>query len=306
MDLRQLRYFLTVAEELHFGRAAERLAMTQPPLSQAIQALEAELGVKLFARTKRHVALTPVGREWLAHARRVFEDASALPEIARRLSRGEAGLLRLAFVSTADYSLLPGLVSLFRDRFPAVELALLEMTSDLQIEALLEEKVDVGMVIASSRTSLPGALDYRPLLREPLVAAVPAAWTEQGRAGFAEPDLPVDALMAAPLILFPRRSAPAFHDIVSGYYAAHGAALPVRQEAIQMQTIISLVAAGMGLALVPRSLQRLQRQGVRYLALRDAAPVIETGLAWRHGDRSPALRRFLDVVEKEALGKEAV
>lgn len=306
MDLRQLRYFLTVAEELHFGRAAERLAMTQPPLSQAIQALEAELGVKLFARTKRHVALTPVGRAWQVHARRVLEDANGLPDMARRLSRGEAGLLRLAFVSTADYSLLPGLVSAFRERYPAVELALTEMTSDLQIEALLEDKVDVGMVIASSRTSLPGALDYRPLLREPLVAAVPEAWIEQGRAGFTGQGLPIDALVAAPLILFPRRSAPSFHDIVSGYYAAHGATLPVKQEAIQMQTIISLVAAGMGLALVPRSLQRLQRQGVRYLALRDAAPVIETGLAWRLEDRAPALRRFLEVAEKEAIRKEAL
>lgn len=306
MDLRQLRYFLTVAEELHFGRAAERLAMTQPPLSQAIQALEAELGVRLFVRTKRHVALTPVGREWQLHARRVLEDANALPEIARRLSRGEAGLLRLAFVSTADYSLLPDMVSAFRERHPAVQLALMEMTSDLQVEALLEGTIDVGMVIASSRTSLPAALDYRPLLREPLAAAVPEAWIERRRVGFTGQALPIDALVAAPLILFPRRSAPAFHDLVSGYYAAHGALLPVRQEAIQMQTIISLVSAGMGLALVPQSLRRLQRQGVRYLALRDAAPVIETGLAWRHGDGAPALRRFLDVAEKQASGKEVI
>ncbi|WP_448954210.1 LysR family transcriptional regulator [Labrys neptuniae] len=301
MDLRQLRYFLTVAEELHFGRAAERLAMTQPPLSQAIQGLEAELGVRLFARTKRSVALTPVGRSWLAHARRVFEEAQALPDIARRLQRGEAGLLRLAFVSTADYSLLPDMVSVFRAQFPAVELALLEMTSDLQIEALLEEEIDAGLVIASSRASLPARLDYRPLLREPLIAAVPEAWIGEGRPGFTLQGLLVDALLAAPLILFPRRSAPAFHDIVSGYYAGHGATLPLRQEAIQMQTIISLVAAGMGLALVPQSLQRLQRQGVCYLPLPDDAPLIETGLAWRTDDRAPALRRLLELAEREVF-----
>ncbi len=305
MDLRQLRYFLAVAEELHFGRAAERLAMTQPPLSQAIQALEAELGVRLFARTKRRVALTPVGREWLAHARRVHEEANGLAGIARRLSRGEAGLLRLAFVSTADYSLLPGMVSGFRERYPAVELALLEMTSDVQIEALLEETVDVGMVIAASHTSLPGTLGYRPLLRESLVAAVPQAWIDEGRDGFTAAELPAKAVRTAPLILFPRRSAPAFHDLVTGYYAAQGIAPPVRQEAIQMQTIISLVAAGMGLALVPHSLQRLQRQGVRYLPLQQAGPVIETGLAWRLDDRSPVLRRFLEMADEMAK-EEAV
>ena len=214
-------------------------------------------------------------------------------------------MLRRAFVSTADYSLLPDMVSGFRERYPAVELALLEMTSDLQIEALLEESVDAGMVIAASHAGLPGTLGYRPLLREPLVAAVPQAWIDEGREGFAAAALPAGALRTAPLILFPRRSAPAFHDIVSGYYAAQGIAPTVRQEAIQMQTIISLVAAGMGLALVPHSLQRLQRQGVRYLPLQQAAPVIETGLAWRLDDRSPVLRRFLDMIEERAE-REAV
>ena len=110
MDLRQLRYFVTVAEELHFGRAAQRLTMTQPPLSQQIQALEEEIGVQLFARTRRSVALTPAGQQWLPEVRRVLADAAALPGLAQRLARGEAGTLSLAFVSTADYGILPDLL----------------------------------------------------------------------------------------------------------------------------------------------------------------------------------------------------
>ncbi|MGO4677105.1 LysR family transcriptional regulator [Bosea sp. 2YAB26] len=295
MDLRQLRHFLSVAEELHFGRAAERLGMTQPPLSQSIQALESELGVQLFVRTKRSVALTPVGQEWLAHARAVLDKAAGLPETARRLSRGELGSLRLAFVSTADYSVLPGMVSRFRQSFPHVAVSLREATSDIQIEAVLTDEIDVGMIIAPDRKALQATLNYRPLLREPLVAAVPEAWIAARRPGFTAETLRAEAIMAAPLILFPRHIAPAFHDIVSGYFAEHGAPLAVHQEAIQMQTIIGLVAAGMGIALVPQSMTNLRRRGAHYLPLQDSAPEIETGLVWRAANSSPTLQRFLEI-----------
>src|SRR4051812_34216742 len=172
MDLRQLRQFIVLAEELHFGHAAERLHMTQPPLSQAIQALERELGAALFLRTRRHVELSAVGEQLLPQAREILAAAQALPDMARRLARGEAGRLRLAFVSTADYSLLPDLVRRYTAGHPKVELTLLEATSDVQIEALLERRIEAGLVIASPAAPHP-ALAYRPLLREPLVAAVP-------------------------------------------------------------------------------------------------------------------------------------
>jgi DNA-binding transcriptional LysR family regulator len=295
MNLRQLRQFTAVAEELHFGRAAERLNMTQPPLSQSIQALEAELGVRLFARTKRTVALTPVGSQWLEHVRKLLADAGSLPDIARRLSQGELGSLRLAFVSTADYSVLPGLVGRFRQAFPNVTVLLREATSDLQIEALLDGEIDAGMIIAPDRGSLHCSLSYRPLIREPLVAAVPTSWIAAGREGFTEGALRAGTIIGAPLILFPRRIAPAFHDIVSGYYTEHGAAFSVYQEAIQMQTIIGLVATGMGIALVPRSLTNLSREGADYLPLLESPPEIETGLAWRSADLTPTLQRFLDI-----------
>ncbi|MCZ0738830.1 LysR family transcriptional regulator [Phreatobacter sp. AB_2022a] len=295
MDLRQLRQFVAVAEELHFGRAAARLNMTQPPLSQAIQHLEAELGVELLARTKRSVALTPVGRQWLDEVRKVLGDAAALPDIARRLALGELGQLRLAFVSTADYSVLPGLVSRYRGVAPDVKVALREATSDIQIEALLNDEIDVGMIIAQAQSSMPPSLGYRPLMREPLVAAVPDAWVQEGRAGFTQGAVGAGTVVATPLILFPRRSAPGFHDAIVDYYVQNGFRPTIVQEAIQMQTIIGLVAAGLGMALVPQSLTNLNRAGARYLPLAGGAPLIETGLIWRSEDRSPTLQRFLDI-----------
>ena len=303
MDLRQLRQFVAVAEELHFGRAADRLNMTQPPLSQAILALERDLGVRLFTRTKRAVALTPVGAQWLEHVLALLADAAALPGIARRLAAGESGFLSIAFVSTADYSVLPDLVSRYATTYPEVRLTLREATSDLQIEALLNGEIQAGLIIPPPHASLHAALDYRPLLREPLVAAVPETWLSSGRVACRGGALPLDQLSDAPLILFPRRSAPAFHDIVTGCFAARGIRPRMGQEAVQMQTIVSLVAGGMGFALVPRSLRNLGRTGVAYLDLSSDAPVIETGLVWRRDDDSPTLRRFLEIATAQRPSK---
>lgn len=301
MELRQLRQFVAVAEELHFGRAAERLNMTQPPLSQSIQWLERELGVQLFERTKRSVRLTSVGKQWLVHAKRVLDEAHALPATASRLARGDLGRLRVAFVSTADYSVLPAIISRFRDAYPHVEVSLREATSNLQIDALLADEVDVGMVIVPPPASLHQTLSYHPILREPLVAAVPSRWIEEEREGFSAQRLDPAAFFSAPLILFPRASAPAFHDLVSGYFAAHGTAFSVFQEAIQMQTIIGLVACGMGVALVPQSMTRLQRTGATYLALSGPVPEVETGLLWRSRDRNAALANFRAIASEFTL-----
>lgn len=306
MDLRQLRYFMTVAEELHFGRAAERLAMTQPPLSQQIRALEDELGVTLFHRTQRSVALTPVGARWLVEVRRVLAEAGALPALAQRLARGEVGSLSLSFVSTADYGILPELLRHFRDARPDVQLQLREATSDVQIEALLAGEVDAGVVIAHHAGSVPGELEYRPLVREHLVLAVPISRAEKWGVTPGQPFALADAA-AEPLIIFPRRSAPALYDIITGYHAAHGrpgeleAATRIGQEAIQMQTIVSLVSAEMGVALVPASLCNLQRTGVVYLELAAPSPFIETGLVWRRDAASPVLPWF--VASAEAVAK---
>ncbi|KWE83428.1 LysR family transcriptional regulator [Burkholderia ubonensis] len=298
-DLRQWRYFVTVAEERHFGRAAARLSMTQPPLSQAIRALEVLLGVALFVRTKRSVALTAVGAALLPDVRKLLEAADALPPRAQSLARGETGSLALAFVSTADYGLLPSLLRAFGARYPQVRLQLEEATSDVQIEELAAGRIDAGLIIPPVPPRHAAELSYLPVVREPLVLAMPAA--------AAPADAPEDApvrladVAALPLVIFPRRLAPGFYDIITGCYGAAGATPRIGQEAIQMQTIVSLVSAGMGVALVPQSLRNLRRTGVVYRPLADGAPVVETGLVWRTGDVSPVLAGFIDIVRAQAF-----
>jgi DNA-binding transcriptional LysR family regulator len=292
MNFRQLRYFVAVAEELHFGRAAERLAMSQPPLSQQIMALERELGVQLFTRTKRAVALTHAAKQWLPEVQAVLADAKALPHKLKGLWRGEAGSLAISFVSTADYSALPALLRQYTTQFPNVRIRLQEATSDVQIDALLRDEIDVGIMIPPHAGKLPPALAYLPLQREHLVAAIPADWISLRRIKKTK-DLPLKAIADAPLILFPRESSPTLHDAITGYYAANGCSPHFGQQAIQMQTIVSLVSAGLGVALVPESLRKLQRSGVAYLSLGGSKPLIETGLAWRKQRTPSTLTAFL-------------
>ncbi|OCP07828.1 hypothetical protein BC374_21210 [Ensifer sp. LC13] len=194
--------------------------------------------------------------------------------------------------------MLPAIVGRFRASYPHVELSLREATSDLQIDALLRHETDVGIVIAPPSTALSQTLTYLPILREPLVAAVPSQWIEARRDGFCGEALAPADFFAAPLILFPRRSAPIFHDLVSGYFAEDRATFSVFQEAIQMRTIIGLVAAGMGVALVPMSMTRLQREGVCYRPLSGPVPTVETGLIWRSNDENAALANFLAIANE--------
>lgn len=294
--LRQWRYFVTVAEERHFGRAAARLSMTQPPLSQAIRALEDMLGVALFVRTKRSVALTAVGAALLPDVRHLLAAADALPPLAQSLARGEAGSLALSFVSTADYGLLPSLLREFGARYPQVRLRLVEATSDVQIEELAAGRVDAGLIIPPVPPRHAAELSYLPVVREPLVLAMPAAVSDAPE----ETPVRLADVAALPLVIFPRRLAPGFYDIITGCYGAAGVAPRIGQEAIQMQTIVSLVSAGMGVALVPQSLRNLRRTGVVYRQLGDGAPVVETGLVWRTGDVSPVLAGFIDIVRAQA------
>lgn len=296
MDVRQLRHFATVAETLHFGRAAEKLGMTQPPLSQSIQALERELGAPLFLRTKRSVALTAFGAAWLVHVRAALDGVKALPDIARHLRDGEAGRLELSFVSTADYSILPALVRRYASLYPDVDIALSEATSDVQIAALLNGDGHAGIIIPPAREALPLALAYRKLVSEPLIAAAPESWLAEKRLSLSGGTLPAAEVIASPLVIFPKRSAPAFYELVMDYYAARGGQARIVQEAIQMQTIIALVSAGMGIALVPASLRHLARTGVRYVDLPEGAPMLETGIAWRRDETAPTLARFLEIV----------
>ena len=290
LELRQLRYFVTVAEELHFGRAAGRLHMTQPPLSQAIAALEDGLGTALFLRNRRMVALTPAGSALLPEARRILSEAALLPDLARRAASGEAGRLALAFITSADYSVLPPFLRRYSERYPGVQLALQEATSDVQVDELLRGRIDAGLLIPPLPDRTRAELDYMKVLDEPLILCAPAGLLRR-KGPVALRNLP-----ALPLIIFPREISPALHDAILSCFRAAGITPAIGQQAIQMQTIVSLVSAGMGLALVPQSVSNLMRPGVEYRALADATPLVETGIAWRRDNPSPVLKGFLELL----------
>jgi DNA-binding transcriptional LysR family regulator len=317
LELRQLRYFVTVAEELHFGRAAARLHMTQPPLSQAIAALEDGLGTALFLRNRRTVALTPAGSALLPEARRIINEAALLPDLARRAASGAAGRLALAFITSADYSVLPPFLRRYSERYPGVQLSLQEATSDVQVDELLRGRIDAGLLIPPLPDRARAELDYMKVLDEPLILCAPlglalpaarvprtraraGAQAAAGAAGAAGPHLgaPVrlQDLPPLPLIIFPREISPALHDAILSCFRAAGITPAIGQQAIQMQTIVSLVSAGMGLALVPQSVSNLMRPGVEYRALADATPLVETGIAWRRDNPSPVLKGFLELL----------
>jgi DNA-binding transcriptional LysR family regulator len=294
LELRQLRYFATVAEELHFGRAAKRLHMTQPPLSQTIQALEELLGAALFVRSRREVSLTPAGQALLPEARRMLEQSQQLPELVLRAAAGEAGRLSLAFVSSADYSVLPPFLRAYRAAYPQVQIGLREATSDFQLDELLHGRIDAGLLIPPLPERAREELDYLPVLAEPLILAAPAGLEALRASG----PVRLAALPALALIIFPRAIAPALHDAIVGVFRAAGITPEIGQEAIQMQTIVGLVSAGMGIALVPQSVSNLMRPGVEYRPLADPTPLVETGLAWRRDNRSPVLQGFLELLRK--------
>jgi DNA-binding transcriptional LysR family regulator len=292
LELRQLRYFIAVAEELHFGRAAARLHMTQPPLSQAIAALEELLGAPLFLRNRRTVELAAAGIALLPEARRLLAQADGLPELARRAAGGQAGRLALAFVTSCDYSVLPPFLRRYSERYPDVHLHLLEATSDVQAEELLRGRIDAGLLIPPLPDKAQGELDYLKVLDEPLILCAPAGLDlPANNAAVRLQDLP-----RLPLIVFPREISPALHDAILSCFRAAGITPVIGQLAIQMQTIVSLVSAGMGLALVPQSVSNLMRPGVEYRALADPTPLVETGIAWRRDNPSPVLKGFLELL----------
>jgi len=294
LELRQLRYFVAVAEELHFGRASVRLHMTQPPLSQAIAALEEQLQAPLFRRNRRTVELTPAGAALLPEARRILAEASALPELVRRAAGGETGRLSLAFVTSADYSVLPPFLRRYSERYPGVRLALQEATTDVQIEELLRGRFDAGFLIPPLPDKARASLDYLKVLDEPLILCAPAGLALPGDGG----PVRLQDLPPLPLITIPRAITPALHDAILACFRAAGLAPTIGQQAIQMQTIVGLVSAGMGLALVPQSVANLMRPGVEYRALADPTPLVETGIAWRRDNPSPVLQGFLELLRK--------
>jgi DNA-binding transcriptional LysR family regulator len=221
-------------------------------------------------------------------------EAAELPELVRRAAAGEAGRLSLAFVTSADYSVLPPFLRRYRAAYPQVHITLREATSDLQVEDLLRDRVDAGLLIPPLPDKARAELDYMKVLEEPLILCAPAGLDAlRGGKPARLQDLP-----PLPLVIFPRHISPALHDAILSCFRAAGITPTIGQEAIQMQTIVSLVSGGMGLALVPESVSNLMRPGVEYRALADPTPLVETGLAWRRDNASPVLRGFLELLRK--------
>jgi DNA-binding transcriptional LysR family regulator len=285
MELRQLRYFVAVAEELHFRRAAERLHMSQPPLSHQIRLLEEELGCELLARTRRRVEMTPAGDAFLRDARAVLADLDRAAHNARRIHEGQTGTLRVSFAGSALLSLVPRVVQRLSATHPAIDIELHERSTSDQIRALAAGATDLGLA------PLPvgdADVEIEVLVRERTVAAVPAS---HPLARARELTLPL--LAEYPFVLFPREQAPGYHDLLMTSVTSAGTPPRVIQQASETQTIIGLVAAGVGVSLVPASVQQLALDGVAYRPVSDA-PDTELAALSRRGDRTGLIAAFLE------------
>lgn len=294
-DLWQLRYFMAVAEHLHFGRAAAALHISQPPLSRAIRSLEERLGVALFVRNRRRVELTAAGARLLEEARRTLSQLEHAVLELRGMASGERGRLRIGFVSLADYGVLPRLLKAYKSARPGVQLALREMLSPEQSTALAAGELDFGLLLPPVPES--EGLEHLVVQRERFVAALPA------RHRLAAPRGPIamSELAGESFVMVPREIAPGLYDIVSGLAARAGFSLNVAQEAIQMQTVVSLVSSGLGAAVVPGSLANLGRRGVVYRRIADRHPTLELWLAWRESATGAAAAEF--IAEARRLAK---
>jgi DNA-binding transcriptional LysR family regulator len=291
-EMWQLRYFVTLAETLHFGRAAEALHISQPPLSRAIRALEARLGVPLFVRTRRRVELTAEGVRLLDEARRVQGQLERVCVELRGMAAGERGRLRIGFVSLADYGVLPGLLKDFKAARPGVTLALREMLSPNQSAALATGELDFGLLLPPVQEA--PSLEHLVVQRERFVAALPA----RHRLARGTGKLLVRELEGEPLVMVPREIAPGLYDIVAGLVQRAGLSLDVAQEAIQMQTVVSLVSSGLGAAIVPASVANLGRRGVTYRELADPHPRLDLWLAWPRGTLGPAAQELVSLARR--------
>jgi DNA-binding transcriptional LysR family regulator len=286
MELRQLRYFVAVAEELHFRRAAARLHMSQPPLSNQLRLLEEELGCPLMIRSRRRVELTPAGESFLRDARALLADLDEAVVTAQRIHAGRAGQLRISFVGSALLSLVPDVVKRYRATRPDVEVQLRERSTEEQLRELRAGSIDVALV------PLPvDAPDLRTelLRRERAVAALPAAHPLAKLQ-----QVPLRRLGREPLVMFPREQAPGLHDRLLSSLSGPDGPPSVAQYAPETQTIIGLVAAEIGVSLVQASVQRLALPGVTYRRVR-GAPEIELAALLPPGEVLPQAREFVDL-----------
>lgn len=291
MELRHLRYFIAVAEELHFGRAAQQLGISQPPLSQQIQALEQELGARLFDRTNRRVELSEAGRLFLEEARQVLAQVEKAADVARRAQLGELGEMKIGFTSSAPFtSKIPKALYAFRQRFPAVHLNLQEMSSRDVAAGVFDESIDVGLM---RPMPLPEGLVTTELLREPLVAVLNAS---HPLAQCSERGLYMAQLADEPFVFFPRSYGSGLHAQLLSLARQAGFTPHFAQEVGEAMTIIGLVSAGLGVSVLPASYQRMRIEGVVYRTLLDEAAITAVWLIQREHGSTAMARAFTELL----------
>jgi DNA-binding transcriptional LysR family regulator len=295
MELRHLRSFVAVAEELHFGRAAERLHIAQSPLSQQIQRLERQVGAMLFERNRRKVELTDAGNAMLTHAREALAQADLAETAARAAAAGRAGTLRIGFLGSAALAILPRIVPPWRASAPDATLELVEGSSGEHIRALHDQRLDVAFVRPPTATA---GLIVHPVWQEQVVAVLPASRDLSRR----DP-LRLSDLADEPFVLFPRNSAPDFHDELTRACGRAGFTPAVAFECTAMPTVVGLVAAGLGVSLVPRSISSIGIAGVVYRELADVRPVARIAMVLSATNDRPVVRHFIDSVQMLDLNR---
>ncbi len=290
VKLNQLRYFVTVAEELHFGRAASRLRMAQPPLSRQIRELEHELATRLFNRTNRRVELTDAGRTLLEEARAALAQVDHAADAARRAGQGQIGQLVVGVVPTVDNQVFTRILRAFAARYPSVQILIRSLNTTTQMQALRAGTLQVGFVRLPVRDD---ALTIRLVSREPLVAAIPV-----GHPLATVGKLSLATLAEAPHVIFPRPVAPGYYDMIVSLYREAKVHLRISQEAEHVQTVLGLVAGGFGVSLLPGTVRSLRPRGVVFRRVAGRLPRAETGVAYRRDDPSEVLRAFATVVDR--------
>ena len=288
MELRHLRYFIAVAEELNFTRAAERLHLGQPPLSQAIQALEADVGAQLFERTRRWVRMTEAGRLFLADARNILTLSEQAADTARRAQRGELGELRIGFTfSTPLTPLFATVINRYRQQFPAVSLRLHEMATLPQLAALDARTLDLGFVRPPDAL-LPAAVRLSALRQDRLMAVLPAASSLARRKS-----IDIAELKDLPFVMYPAGAGTGIYPQIFRLCREAGFVPRIGQVAGEASTIIGLVAAGCGVSVLPASFDRIRMDGAIYRPITGKSAVTSLLLAQRSDERTPLVEAFV-------------
>lgn len=294
MELRHLRYFIAVAEELHFGRAAERLQISQPPLSLQIKQLETKLGVLLFSRTRQRIELTTAGESFLKNTYKIMAFIDKACEESKRVDRGESGQLILAFTGAIGFELLPAILRAYQDKYPDVNIILKQMTTSDQIEAFRQNVIDVGLIVMPV---LSESLNIKLIHEEPFIVALPRAHhLAQDR-----DTIKIASLVNEKFIMTPRASGEGYYDSIISLCNSAGFSPTKTQEADELHNVVSFVASGMGIAILPSSIQFLKNDDIVYLPLENNSLDYRTGIAWNKTEDSSTALTFISFLSESTI-----